>query len=450
MNPGQVIARLWQSKGFIALSGGICGASALGISMLIPDRYLATATVQLEDVVYSDVQSYSVSTKQIDTYVRTQGEMARDFRVTGRVVDRLGWTGNYQLAQLYNAEGAASGLDFRSWLARGVRDGINLQYEEGSPAFQIGFTGSTPSEARLMAGVIRDEYIAYSLAKRRSDAESNADWVDRQLENLTERMRKLEDRNAEFAQANDIVMTPDGMSMAEVRLKNAATALEPQRQGSISAAPIANPAVRQLAEVEAELARLSGSLGPNHPQIVELQNRREDLRRAASAAPPDLASGPRMPDNNELTRRMEREYAAKANAIATAKRYFDELEALRAQFQELTQRREGFDLDAGTVQGGAIAAGDPRVRPGVFFPNRPLAVGVATGFGAILAALLSLFFGLINMKVTTARDLELFDVERFGAPTPADAKAKKSEKRSPKSVSAAFDHEPSEHRTAVA
>ena len=450
MRPGQVIERLWQSKGFIALSGGICGASALGISMLIPDQYLATATVQLEDVVYSDVQSYSVSTKQIDTYVRTQGEMARDFRVTGRVVDRLGWTGNYQLAQLYNAEGAASGLDFRSWLARGVRDGINLQYEEGSPAFQIGFAGSTPSEARLMAGVIRDEYIAYSLQKRRSDAQNNAGWVDRQLENLTERMRKLEDRNAEFAQANDIVMTPDGMSMAEVRLKNAASAFEPQRQGSMSPAPVTNPAARQLAEVEAELARLSGSLGPNHPQILEMQKQRDDLRRALSTATPTSAPIPRTPDNNELTRRMEREYAAKADAIATAKRYFDELEALRAQFQELTQRREGFDLDAGTLQGGAIAAGDPRVRSGVFFPNRPLAVGVATGFGAILAALLSLFFGLINMKVATARDLELLDVDRFGAPAPAEARTKKSRTKPSAPGLSSFDHEPSQHRTAVA
>ena len=114
MRPGQILTRLWQSKGFIAFSGAICGASALGISLLLPDQYLATAAVQLEDVVYSDVQSYSVSTKQIDTYVRTQAEMARDFRVTGRVVDRLGWTGNYQLAQRYNEIGAASGLDFRS------------------------------------------------------------------------------------------------------------------------------------------------------------------------------------------------------------------------------------------------------------------------------------------------------------------------------------------------
>ena len=449
MRPGQIIARLWQSKGFIAFSGGICGASALGISLLLPDQYLATAAVQLEDVVYSDVQSYSVSTKQIDTYVRTQGEMARDFRVTGRVVDRLGWTSNYELAQRYNELGATSGLDFRSWLARGVRDGINLQYEEGNPVFQIGFAGSTPNEARVMAGVVRDEYIAYSLAKRRSDAENNAGWIDRQLENLTRRMRQLEERNAEFARANDIVMTPDGMSMAEVRLKNAASALEPQRQGTMSAVPVANPAARQLAEVEAELARLSGSLGPNHPQIMDLRNQREELRRMASAAAPP-PSVPPMTDNNSLTRRMEQEFAAKADEIAIAKRYFDELETLRAQFQNLTQRREGFDLDAGTLQGGAIAAGDPKVRPGVFFPNRPFAVGVATAFGAMLAALLSLFIGLLNMKVATARDLELFDVERLGAPGQKKVRSKTTESGQSHSALPPFGHEPPKHRPAIA
>lgn len=450
MNPGQVIARLWQARGLIVLSGGFCGASALGISLLLPDQYLATASVQLEDVVYSDVQGYSVSSKQIDTYVRTQGEMARDFRVTGRVVDRLGWTGNYELAQLYNANGANSGLDFRSWLARGVRDGINLQYEEGSPAFQIGFAGSTPNEARLMAGVVRDEYVAYSLEKRRADAESNSDWTERQLETLTDRMRELEERNAEFAQANDIVMTSDGMSLAEVRLQNAASALEPQRQGVAAAVPVANPAARQLAQVEAELARLSATLGPNHPQILDLKNQREELQRVADSAVNAATAAPLMPDNNALTHRMEQEYAQKASAIATAKRYFDELEALRSQFQELTQRREGFDLDARTLQGGAIAIGEPRVRPGVFFPNRPQAVAIAAGFGAIFAALLSLFFGLVNMKVATARDLELFDIYRFGAPIPKGAKAKGRRKSAPATASAPFDHKPPEHRSAIA
>ena len=422
MNTAQIIARLWRAKAFIAASGVTCGASALGISYMFPDQYFATAGVQLDNIVQSDVQSYHVSSKQIDQYVKTQGEMARDFRVTGRVVDRLGWTNNFQLAQQYNREGAASGLDFRSWLARGIRAGVQLNFQEGSPSFQIGYSGFSPREARMMAGLVRDEFLSYSLEKRRQEAEANAEWVDGQIADLSEQMRQLEERNARFSREANLVITPEGLSMAEVRLRNAARAQEiilPSRSGS----SVANPAVRELAQVEAELASLSQSLGPNHPDIVSLRNRQQELRSAA-ATPVTPSRPSARPDNARVLQMRRQEYEAKADDIAVAKRYFDELEALREQFETLTLRREGFDLDAGTMRGGAVAVGEPVLQSGVYFPNRPLAVGVATGFGLLFSALLALFLSLLQLRIATPRDLELLDVERFGAKPDKKSKRK--------------------------
>ncbi|EDL49315.1 chain length determinant protein [Erythrobacter sp. SD-21] len=414
MNLAQVSARLWRAKGFILASAVFCGGAALGISFTIPDQYFATAGVQIEDVVQSDVQSYSVSNKQIDEYVKTKAELARDFRVTGRVVDRLGWTGNYDLAQRFNREAAGSGLDFRAWLARGIREGVVLRFEEGSPSFQIGFAGYTPAEAQFMAGLVRDEFLSYTLEDRRSEAEKNAEFADRRIRSVRQQLEALEKRNAEFAREANIVLTPDGTSMAEVQLTNAVSASEPVYQGAAPTPTVPNPALRELAAVEGELAQLSGVLGPNHPQIVELQKRRAELQAAASRPTAQPSSGPSRLSNNAISDMREREYIEKADAIATAKRYFDETQALRQQFEDLTRTREGYDFDAETIQGGAIAVGAPRLEEGVFYPNRPFAAAAGFGFGLIFAALVSLWFSLLQLKVATPRDLEWLDVQRIG------------------------------------
>ncbi|QZD95081.1 hypothetical protein [Qipengyuania gelatinilytica] len=417
MSIRQILTRIWRFKVLIVISAIICGGSAYAIASFLPNQYLGKAGVQFNNVVYATAGSYSISNKQIDTYVQTEAELARDFRVTGRVVDRLGWTGSYQLAQRYNEVGAQTGLDFRSWLARGVRDSISLQFEEGSPTFQIGYAGFTPQEARYMAGLIRDEFLAYRRDRSRLEAEENAGRIDERIAELRSRMERVEERNAEFARANDIVINEDGEAMSEIRLRLAAASSEPAHQGSTVVADVPRAQQNQLREVESELARLSVDLGPNHPRIRELTEQRDELRSAAASAAsiPQMPTGP---SNAAIMQIRSQEVMAKAGAIAQAKRYHDELDVLRDQFAELTEMRENFDLDSQSLQADAISTGEATSRDGVYFPNRRLAVAVGAGFGALLAALLGLFLSLLQLKATSTRDLDLLGVDVLGTRTP--------------------------------
>ena len=412
MNTRQLASRVWRSKYFILVSGALCGATAYGISLTLPNQYFATATVQFDSSVGSNVQSYSVSNKQIDKYVQTQAELVRDFRVTGRIVDRLGWTGSYDLAQQYNDEAAGSGLDFRTWLARGIRSSIVLSFEEGSPTVQIGYSGYSPTEAREMVGLIREEYLGYLLQRRQSEATENAARVDRQLAELTERMERLEERNTQFARRSDIVLDAEGRAMVDLQLRDVIRSAEVAQPPKVPTVNAANPAVRELAEVEGQIGSLSQTLGPNHPQLIELRQRQAELSKAASQSmvPPPAPALP-MQDIGAI---VEADYLEKAEAISTAKRYFDEIQALRAQFEKLTEKRAGFELDAQTIKAGASASGAPKVQSGVSFPNRRFAAAVGFGFGTVLATLLALLTSLMNLKIVGERDLELLDVPRIG------------------------------------
>ena len=412
MNIRQLAARVWRSKSFILLSGAICGATAYGVSLTLPNQYFATATVQFDSSVASNVESYSIPTKQIDTYVQTQAELIRDFKVTGGIVDRLGWTNSYELAQQYNEEAAGTDLDFRTWLARGIRSNIVLSFEEGSPTVQIGYSGYTPSEAQEMVGLIREEFLRYLLQTRQGEAIENAARIDRQLATLAERMERLEQRNTEFARQSDIVLNSEGRAMVDLQLKDVIRSSETARPPKAPTINVTNPAVRELAEVEGQIGSLSETLGPNHPQLIELRRRQAELSKAASQSmnPPPA---PVMP-TQDIGAIIEADYLNKAEAIATAKRYFDELQALQLQFENLTKRRAGFDLDAQTIKAGAIASGAPRLRDGISFPNRPYAAIVGFGFGSILAILLSVLTSLLNLRVVVERDLELLDVPRIG------------------------------------
>lgn len=411
MNSRQIGARVWSKKYFILMSGLVCGATALAVTLTMPDQYFATATVQYDTKIGSNVQSYSVSSKQIDKYVQTQAELIRDVRVTGRVVDRLGWANSYELAQQFNAEAAGSGLDFRTWLARGLRNSIVLSYDADSPSVQIGYPGYSPAEALEMAGIVREEYLGYLLDRRQGEADTNAQRIDRQLSDLRTRMKALEVRNADFARKSDIFLDTEGNAMVDIQLSDAVRnqdVLSPPRIPTVNAV---NPAVRDLADIEGKIAGLSQTLGPNHPQLLELKRQQAELAKAAAQA---NIPAPVAPPVEDITAKIEADYLRKAGSVATAKRYFDELQALREQFEKLTVKRESYDLDAQTTDAGATATGSPKIKSDLKYPDRPYATSVGFGFGVVFATLLSLLTSLMNLKVVTPRDLELLDVPRLG------------------------------------
>ena len=410
----QILARIWSLRYFIVISSAICAAAATVVVWTIPERYLATATIQLETQFQANAEQYAVTNKQVDNFVKSQAAVIKDPRVTGMVAERLGWTNSYALAQQFNNSPAAGNRDFRTWLGDIIADGIILNFTEGSPSFTVGYVGLSPVEAQTMVGYIRDAYIENSRYEGRRNAGQNEATLDREIGELRERMTALEDRNTAFGKANDVILNADGISLTEMRMNSAVSALVLPERPKVEIPAGSAAYDRQLSEINGEIARLSQSLGPNHPQLKTLRIQRDELAEAASkiVSPQPIDRGP---SQDEIRRQRESEYLAKAGAIETAKRYHAELELLEARFAALTLQRENYALDSVSQRPSASSGGAVSASNDVYYPRANFAIPAAAGFGALLALLTGLLFSILQIRVRSADDLKGLGLKVLGS-----------------------------------
>jgi len=409
----QLIQRIWSLKFFILSSGILCLLGAFATIQSMPNRYIASAPIKLETQFEANAQQYAVDSQQIDAFVRSQAEIVKDPVVTGRVVDQLRWTESYQLAQDFRQSNAGPKTDFRTWLGNMVADRIVLGFTEGSPSFTLSYVGLSPEEARTMVTVLRDAYIENSLSTGRSLAEDQEIRLDRQLDILRERLQRVEERNSEFGRRNDVVLNADGISVTELQLRNAAAATLPNHRLNSAAPENTNVFQKELDEIDSKIARLSLTLGPNHPRLLTLKTERAEFADNVpeQSAPPVVRNQPSI---QEIQRQREAEYLAKADAIATAKRYDAELKSLETRFAALSKQRQNYALDSVIQRPTASSGGAVTSEGDVYYPRATFAIIGAGVFGALLGLLLGLLGSLLQLRVQSDRDLQGLGFKVFG------------------------------------
>lgn len=409
MSLGQLLGRIWRLRWFIVASSVICGLTAAGASRLLPKRYAGVAEVSMDAAINSADKSYTVSAKQMDSYVKSEAALAKDYRVTGRVVDALNWTSSNEFAEQYRK--SKSSLDFRSWLALRISANTSIEFREGDGGFLIIYSGYDPQEARVMAGLVRQAFIDYLLEARRTQAQSRFGWVQDRMAELERRIRELERESSDFGRSKGVTLTPEGVSLAEMRLRSAAAAV-PRGPSTHVIAAVPNPARSELIQTEGEIASLSKNLGPNHPQMQDLRKRRDALARMVAAA--ERAQTTARPSSDTLSiDRARTEYFAQMGNIAQAKRYFAELQTLRNEYQNLQKSAANQQFDTTTIQAGAKALTEPTASGKVYYPNVGFSIPAAFGFGAALAILTGLLWSLLNLRVHSTKDLQDLDLQTF-------------------------------------
>ncbi len=414
MNFQSVLIRLWHLKFFILASAVLCAIVAMLATMSMANRYFASATIQLDTRFENATDRYSVGRRQIDTFVRSQAAIIKDISVTGRVVDQLGWTNSYSLAQEYNQSGAQTGVDFRTWLGNSVADRIVLTFEDDSPTFTVGYIGLSREEASTMVDLVRQAYIDFTVERARGDAAKNQRWFDDQLAALRRQMSVLEKRNSDFGLANDVILDANGISQTEMELRGAPYAVIAENQFPTQPAQsIPHPLDGELEEIDAEIARLSTTMGPNHPRLKTLQAERSEMASIIARTTPETVQAPVTP-TGPTQQDIEAKYLAKAEVIQTAKRYADELAALEAQFARFSQRRQAFALDSASLRPTASSEGAVVPLGEVYYPRKTFAVAGAAGFGALLASLLGLLFSFTQHRVKSNEDLRHLEMPVLG------------------------------------
>lgn len=408
---------LWARWPIIAIVtfGALAGGAAV---VATADRqYDATARVMLNIYKPDPITGVLIGRRQIDPYLESQLAFIRDPQVVAPAVEAVGWLDDPEILNTYASRPSSDTRPLVLWLAQSVAAALDTSLVDGSNIIEIRYRGASPELAALVAGAVRDAYIAGSIAERRNAAQVDATAQAERAERIRAELAALQAKKYAMEQATGVILTPSGADVDSERLL---TLAQPPAPGLANNLPIfAKPATLRgrLAVIDSELMQASQALGPNHPRILEMRQMRAQLASQADAEDREAGGVAAVVTANERAKaaafNAQRERVLTQRQDALRLRLIQDqinpkAQALKTSLQQVAYLRQLTT----TTESGLTSMGDVAIVPGVAFPNAPLILGGTGGLGLVAGVIAALLTEMFNLRVRTLAGL------RTAAPIP--------------------------------
>ncbi|HEY9236155.1 MAG TPA: Wzz/FepE/Etk N-terminal domain-containing protein [Phenylobacterium sp.] len=404
----QFLRILWARRMLIIAAIVSCVVGAFIVTQIVPPRYQGQSRVMLDLVKPDPVTGQVTSPQFAKAYTRTQIELIKDYRVAGKVVEDLGWLNNPDLLTQYQNRPAGDDRDLKRWAAQRIIDGTNANLIEGSNILELTYTSSSPEVARSVADALREAYIESTLAYRRETAARTATWYADQAAKAKAALASAEAAKAAFERENGIVLQDDKTDIDSARLAALAGAGAPALSAVMPTGP--TPSALQLAQVDAAIAQASRTLGPNHPDLIAMKQQRSVLasqaareQSAANAAAGAAASAARI--GAGLLEAQKSKVIGQRDKLERVRALQAEVDVRREQFLKASSREADLRLEANIGETGITPLGNAVTPQTPIFPNMPLIMMGALGFGVAFGVLVALLTELFGRRVRSAEDL---------------------------------------------
>lgn len=413
MSIAQFFRILWARRWIILATTLVCFVAAVLVARSFPPRYQASSRVMLNMFKPDPVTGEAISSGFARAYVKTQGELIRDYRIAGKVVDDLDWAQNPQLLAAYDRRDPSDQRDLRRWLAQQVMDNTDTKLVDTSNILEIQFTSNSPDQAARIADTVRQAYVDQALSFRRDDAANNADWFRKQAGRIRAELTAAEQRKTAFERANGIVLADNDTDTDSARLNALAGAAPPP---AAAQAAVAQAAVSpQLEAANAAIANAEKVLGPNNPELLAMKRQRDAIvstvASVRAAAPAAVASGPSI---TSLYSAQQAKVLAQRGKVAEAQQLSADVRVLRDQYTKTAARAAELQQQGESNETGLELLGSAVVPTSPIFPKWSLVIFGSLGLGFALGLLASLVVELLGRRVRGAEDLTFRDVPVLG------------------------------------
>jgi succinoglycan biosynthesis transport protein ExoP len=298
---------------------------------------------------------------------------------------------------------------------RNLSRAVAVKRSERTYVVEVDVTSRDPAKSARIANAIAVAYVADQLDARNDSSRRESGLLRNKLEELQARVRDAERRVAEYKEVNRIY-TADGKLVNELQLSEASDALvaaranvsqlkaryeqvlRVQRQGQSPeqlADSLRSGVVEKLRQQYGEIIRTEANLritlGPRHPQYLEVQEQlqrtrqliNEELRRITQAAFNDY----QIAQSN--ARQMERDAEALKQQSSATNQTIVKLRELEREFEgsktvldRFLRARESMGIDSlETLSARVIAPATPPVGPSAPRKAPILAIALLAGLG---------------------------------------------------------------------
>lgn len=296
MTFGQFLSILKARWWLVLLVIGGVTASVMGISLLLPKEYKATASVVLDfkpdpitSALYGGVGSPAVMATQVD--------IIRSDRVAQRVVRNLKLNENPQIRQQWQQETDGQG-SIEAWLATVFQRSMDVEPSRESSVISISYKAADARFAAGLANAFVQAYIDTALELRVDPARQYSAFFDTRSQEARQALESAQTRVSTFQKDNGIIATDERLDVENQRLNELSSQLtmlqamgaesssreaqaqsgQGDRMQEVLNSPIVGSLKADLARAEARLRELTTRLGDNHPQVLEARASAQEQR----------------------------------------------------------------------------------------------------------------------------------------------------------------------------
>ena len=403
------------------------------VTKLMPKTYVGVAALMVNSAANDPLAGAQVATAagMLGNYVATQMELLQSSEVLSDVIEKLNLTADPE----YAAGNRGGDATLHDWVETKLRKNVEIeQGRGGSQLIYISASASNPVQAADIANAVADAFTSQQDQRTNGPASERAKRYAAELADLKKKVTQAQDEATQFRARSGTIdldtkvdVEMDALTNLEHRLqevRNSLVTSQSKTAGSqdVSAPVMASQTVRTLREEDARLrsrlAQLRISLGPNHPQVVELQSQINANGASLSAALSSLSrataseiavSGSEVAALEKAVNEQRRKVLDSRRSRDEGAKYQLEMESAQAAYKRAL---DGYDqiMFVHSTNINVASRARPPIRAEK--PNAIKNMGVGIGLGLVLALVLPFLYELLNRRIR-CRD----DVERdFGIP----------------------------------
>lgn len=435
MNPKQLFLILFAHRYAAALAFVVVAVSGLAYTWYTPKAYQATTDLLVDS--RTDPIAGAVTTG--GNYIATQIAILQSERVAIGVVKRLRIADTPTLVDQW--KGATQGkVPLENYYANLLRRGLLAEPLRGSNVIRLTFEGADPKFVTAVVNAYAQAYLDLVIDLRVEPVRQYADWFEDRLKTLRDNVEAAQTKLSEYQRENGIVgndqradiegqrleallaqlVALQGENMAiSSRQKTSSDELSPDVQAN----PVVQSLRAELNKAENKLTEMSISLGPKHPQRVQLDAQVAELKQQLALEIGRVSGGTRVAKTTAGLRESELRAVidAQKERVLSLRAERDrvavltqDVEAAKRIYDSVLQRSNQLNLEKQTDQAN-VSILSPAIEPTA--PSRPnIPKYLAASLLGALAAALGVALGLemLNRKVRVVEDITIDDVPVLG------------------------------------
>lgn len=259
--------------------------TAAVITILMPKRYTATASMVLNFNDVSPFEQAIVPAQLSSSYVATQLDVIRSQNVASKVVDYLHMENDPTLREAFKASGWDKRL-MRQWLVSNLMLNLQVDPSPNSRMVDISYpstdTDKPAEKAADIANAFARAYIATNLELSLGPARRNAEWFNEQVKVMRQRLNEAQAKLTNYQQEKGIIALDERLDTETSRLNELSQAYVTAQAESFDVKS------RQLGQNHPEYTRaianersVLGSLNAQKARVLELKKERDEVSSLA-------------------------------------------------------------------------------------------------------------------------------------------------------------------------